>query len=224
MQFYQKLLEVILPGKNILNIKNLQEDYTPFIKKPFYNSLEFIWVASEYTPDIKKIINRAKTQGCYDLITPLIDNLILQIANDTLCKDPVSQELFTLQDIWPSIISFVPADPYRNRIRGYHLPIIIAKKLAKTLRSSYIPLAKKQKTTQSQSELSRVIRLTNLEGKFELIDSGIKEARSYIDPIVWLIDDVSTTGSTLIEVASSIKKQLPDSLIYGIVLSGGSDD
>lgn len=224
MQFYQKLLELILPANYILTSSDLQKDYTPFIKNSATNSLQFIWVATEYTPDIKEIINRAKTKGCYDLINPLVDNIILQIANDTPCKNPNNQEILILQDIWPNTISFVPPDPIRYRLRGYHLPIIIAKKLAKVLRSTYKPLVKKCKSTQSQSELNRSTRLTNLENKFQSIEEDTPPSKLITETIIWLIDDISTTGSTLIEVANTIKRQLPNCTIYGIVLSGGVDD
>ncbi len=224
MQFYQKLLELIIPANYVLTSADLQKDYTPFIKSSSTNSLQLIWVATEYTSDIKDIINRAKTKGCYDLIDPLVENLIIQIANDTPCKNPNNQEILTLQDIWPTTISFVPPDPVRYRLRGYHLPIIIAKKVAKALKSSYIPLVKKHEGTQSQSELNRSVRLTNLENKFQSIEENMSIPKLITDPIIWLIDDISTTGSTLIEVANTIKKQLPNCTIYGIVLSGGADD
>ena len=218
------ILDLLAPPHYALTVDQIQEGYTPFIKNLATEDIEFFaWVGSEYSKDIKTMINRAKLLGEYNQISPLIDNLILQIASGIECQNDRSQALINLSAIWPDCITYIPPDPERYRIRGFHLPIIIAKKLSKLLKIQVKQLTYKITTTQSQSELNRENRELNIQDKFLSIATNYSTLLGITNPIIWLIDDITTTGSTLTEVARTIKKQLPNCLIYGIVLSGGID-
>ncbi|NJK71839.1 MAG: hypothetical protein HC932_06445 [Thermales bacterium] len=56
-----------------------------------------------------------------------------------------------------------------------------------------------------------------MKGVFELTE---KEYNLSQKEVIWLIDDVSTTGTTLLECAKLLKKKYPFLQIYGVVVSG----
>ncbi|MDR3169271.1 MAG: hypothetical protein LBU27_06005, partial [Candidatus Peribacteria bacterium] len=93
----------------------------------------------------------------------------------------------------------------RNSESGYGIVLqsllaffeLFAKELANQLGFSILALAKKQKYTVSQLKLRRAQRAKNLQSVF--VPSHL-EALSR-DATVLFVDDVTTTGSTLLEIA-----------------------
>lgn len=85
----------------------------------------------------------------------------------------------------------VPLGKHRLRERGYNQVAMIAKPLAMGLGVKYSPRAlKRRRETRSQVGLSREERRHNVQSAFQ----AVPEVRG---KIVLIIDDVSTTGSTL---------------------------
>ena len=79
-------------------------------------------------------------------------------------------------------------------------------------------MAEKTRHTRSQVGLSRAQRQENLTGAFRIIDMTNHDQSG--DPrMIIIIDDVLTTGSTLIQLASMIKKKHPMSIIWGACLA-----
>ena len=101
----------------------------------------------------------------------------------------------------PEIIIPVPLHKKRLRQRGFNQALEIARPISKTLD---IPLSTKiiqrVKYTQAQSLLTAVERRKNLRHSFAL-------AKPIITDHIVLIDDVVTTGTTVYELASLLKKQ-----------------
>ena len=62
----------------------------------------------------------------------------------------------------------------------------------------------KSKNTSSQASLDRKKRLTNLHGSFKLASPLTNSIKTVI-----VIDDITTTGSTLQEIAQCIKNSYP---------------
>ncbi|MDD2766596.1 MAG: ComF family protein [Candidatus Moranbacteria bacterium] len=121
----------------------------------------------------------------------------------------------------PDAIIPVPLHPRRLRFRGFNQSLLIAEVLADTLTPGLDTLVlanvllrtrytKPQMKTQSKEE-----RQGNLTGAFTIAP----EYTSLIqDKSIWLIDDVSTTGTTLEECALVLKKSGAKS-VFGIVLA-----
>ncbi len=82
--------------------------------------------------------------------------------------------------------------------RGFDQVASLAKELALVLDLPYTPVLKKITHTQPQKELSAVRRRGNLLGVFDVV--GEVSGRTYL-----LVDDVTTTGSTLDECAKMLK-------------------
>jgi competence protein ComFC len=112
-------------------------------------------------------------------------------------------------------VTYVPWDPVRFVQRGYHLPEKIAQSLANRLNLPCRPQFWKKRTTVSQVELSVESRKTNLQGLFS-VNAGVD--RTYQR---WLVvDDVVTTGATLLECRRAIREaNLPASML-GLVIAG----
>jgi len=88
---------------------------------------------------------------------------------------------------------------------------LLARNLASELAWDCIPLLKKVRHTKKQTSLSKAQRLSNLDGAFQWQESanlhtGIRH--------ILLVDDVTTTGSTLHEVAKAIKARYPSLVVW----------
>ena len=66
-------------------------------------------------------------------------------------------------------------------------------------------IAKKRKHTRRQTGLERKERLRNLENTFMLIDGAPIQGNETI----LIVDDITTTGSTINELAKTIKARYP---------------
>jgi ComF family protein len=117
----------------------------------------------------------------------------------------------------PDVLIPIPADPLRLVERGYNAPTEICKSLGKKISVPYCNIIEKTVSTTAQNKLDRKERLSNLKNVFK-INENIKFNLSNME-IIWIIDDVSTTGTTLTECAKIIKKNYPYLKIYGIVVS-----
>lgn len=121
----------------------------------------------------------------------------------------------------PDICIPIPLHHRRLRFRGFNQATLLAQILTDTLMPGFdIPILEKsllrtrftkpQMKTQTREE-----RLYNLKGAFALT----KESTPFIqNKIIWLIDDVATTGTTLEECAKVLKKSGAKK-VFGIVLA-----
>jgi ComF family protein len=124
-----------------------------------------------------------------------------------------------------SIDLFVPVPLHSKRLRerGFNQSELIAKGLARNI---HIPSASKllirSKHTTPQATLKRAERLQNMKHAFALnqaIWGKVQETKTISS--VLLIDDVSTTGTTLAACAEVLKKAGVKK-IYGFVLAHGA--
>ena len=103
----------------------------------------------------------------------------------------------------------VPVPLHKNRMkkRGYNHMELVAEEFCKL--SGFIPnmnLIKRIKDTKPQYKLSRVQRLQNLSGAFEV------DKTQLLDLPVLILDDICTTGSTFEEMIKSLKLENIDKI------------
>ncbi len=99
----------------------------------------------------------------------------------------------------PHLIVPVPLHPRRLRQRGFNPSARLARVLARDRRTRVDPVALERiRDTPSQTGLTRKERQRNVRGAFR--------PRGQMPPLVWLVDDVVTTGSTLAEAARTLRR------------------
>ena len=166
-----------------------------------------IFVLSKYTNlVIHDLINRVKYLGEYSICESFSKALYQKIFIESYIFIPD-----------PDIIVPVPSDPLRIIQRGYNVPEKISIELSKISKIKYANLLIKNTSTIAQNKLSRKSRLSNLKNAFSINDK-LNLNLSNVE-IVWIVDDISTTGSTLTECAKIIKGRYPYVQIYGVVIS-----
>lgn len=95
----------------------------------------------------------------------------------------------------------IPLSPQRKRWRGFNQAEIVAAQISI---NSNIPLSNvltRNKNTKTQKDLNKKDRMENMKGSFE-----VSTKANLGDKNVMLIDDVLTTGSTLLEATKALKE------------------
>lgn len=173
------------------------------------NYLNWLIIAFVYDKILKTLILKLKYFHKKDIADFLAQRLFLTIQTNQLLQ---YQTNVLKQEI---LISYVPSHRYRKYfIKWYNPSQIIAKLLAKKLRLGLIEIVKKTKHTTQQAKLNKAQREENLKNSFEIINNtNLKWNETII-----LIDDITTTWSTLNEIAKIIKKEYPQISVWWAVL------
>lgn len=149
------------------------------------------------TPVIKKLIHQLKYQGdkrVAQILAPYIgDFLIENIAENNLIH-PVNKEYYLIP---------IPLHKQKQRQRGFNQTNLIAKALAEKY-----PLLKvkdniliRTKNNKPQVKCTREERIKNVKDIFSTTQEKINPQAVYI-----ILDDVTTTGSTIKEAYVVLKK------------------
>lgn len=119
----------------------------------------------------------------------------------------------------PEIIIPVPLHPRRLRWRGFNQAEILANYLSENITPGFpIQVLKnnliRQKYTSAQMKIKKYsLRKENMKNAF-----AVKDPAEIKNKIIWLVDDISTTGSTLFECAK-VLKQSGAKKIYALILA-----
>ena len=166
------------------------------------SQLTGIIIAAEYQKGpTKEMIHYLKYNSVTELAPLLADLMIDQLIDEDLPKD--------------IIITVVPLHRKKKLERGYNQSELIGKIVAEKLGIEYQNLLIRKKYTESQVKLKGAQRRKNLDNVFELTKSIDVSGRSII-----LVDDVSTTGTTLEECAR-ILRVANARRVWGLVVSKG---
>jgi len=144
------------------------------------HAFDFARSALLFTRTLREIIHHLKYSDRVSLAKPLGDIL----------KECMEREPFTGNLIIP-----VPLHPSRERERGFNQAELLATRLGRPVARR---LLRRRKNTQSQTGLSRNQRKRNLAAAFE--------TRGEVKGTVIVVDDVYTTGSTMDEIARTLKR------------------
>ncbi|WP_206811171.1 ComF family protein [Paradesulfitobacterium ferrireducens] len=117
----------------------------------------------------------------------------------------------------PDGLVAVPMHDSRLAERGFNQAEVIASALHWELGIPLLSGLKRVLPTRSQAALTRQERLHNLSGGFEVI-----EGKEISGRVIWLIDDVTTTGATL-EACAQALHLAEVKEIYGLCLAAGKE-
>lgn len=165
---------------------------------PIFDRLRYVFSYNEFTGKVIK--NFKYKDGTYSTnsLVKLLKNKALEFDNiDVICSVPITGK--------------------RLRARKYNQSALLAKKLAESLNIDCNNLLlKKIKETKVQAGLSKKERKLNLKNSFAV---NTKQAKALKAKNILIIDDVYTTGTTMNECAKTLKNQIEDCKIYGLVLA-----
>lgn len=165
------------------------------------SSLDTLYACTPYTHIAQELIKTYKFGCAYALSQPI--SKLMQIH----LQKPKSID----------IITSVPLHKKRYHDRGFNQAELIAKHLSATWNIPYVSTLIRTENTTPQAQLTRKDRLHHLKKAFSLNQHNV----SYIQGTsVLLIDDVSTTGTTLNECAKVLKQNQAE-LVTGMVFAHG---
>lgn len=115
---------------------------------------------------------------------------------------------------WPiDLVTPVPLGKERQRQRGYNQAALLAQPLAHDLQLPYNPnILRRVKETQSQVDLSFAERQSNVKDAFQAIHQSIQGKE------ILIIDDVTTSGSTINACADALMKA-GTKAVYGLTVA-----
>lgn len=145
-----------------------------------------------YNKTVKKLIYNFK-------YSPYVRDLSSFIT-DLVYENLIQNEEFNLllkRNKW--IIAPIPLSSGKFKKRGYNQSEILSIELSKKLEIEKMDILKRVKNTRSQVGLSLKERKENIRDAF-LVIKDIKSKN------IFLVDDVVTTGSTLLEATKVLKK------------------
>src|ERR1035437_2316140 len=96
----------------------------------------------------------------------------------------------------------VPVHAHRARQRGYDQAVLLAKETSRHLEMPCLPALIRTRATAPQFDLGRRARMGNVAGAFAT--AGPAERRAVEGAWIVLVDDVATTGSTLVACAGTL--------------------
>lgn len=169
--------------------------------------MEWIIIAFEYKKLIQKLIFQLKFYHKRDVVDFLTERLNLVLS---------SHEILQKEDKNLIFFSYIPSHRRRKYFeKGYNQSELLAKSLAKKQNRPCLQVAKKIKYTLSQLHFDRQWRQSNISQAFKILslDALPKNA------ILILVDDVTTTGSTILELTNNIKKEREDLKIRWLVIA-----
>lgn len=105
----------------------------------------------------------------------------------------------------------VPLHPQRERERGFNQSALLASAIADVLEVPYAPAAlRRARRTQQQAKLSGTQRRSNVAGAF------VADASQLSEGAVLLVDDVLTTGHTLLACRDALAEQGVEEFYYAV--------
>jgi len=138
----------------------------------------------EYEGLIKKLINKIKKEGCYDIINELMEKIFMKTE-------------FALPE--NTYITYVPMRERKLRSKGFNLSELIARKVGEKVNKPVVNLLKKIKENRSQEDLGVAERRENVKDVFAVREDCICPAN------VLLVDDFLVSGTTMRECFGILK-------------------
>ncbi len=153
-----------------------------------------------YTSPVRELLQRGKYQDCRSAL-----RVLALLAAERFTTLPV-----------PAAVVPLPLGRVRRRVRGYNQAEIAAVVIANLLGASVQPWLRRLRETESQVGQSPASRRRNLAGAFAWVGPSSQAGE------VWVVDDVITTGATML-AALGAARHTTDVALRGIALARAGD-
>ncbi len=162
-----------------------------------------------YKGVVKKLIYQFKYQ-------PYLSDLSSTLS-ELFYEGVIQQEQFHRLVTFESIFVPIPLHPDKLRQRGYNHAELLGKALGRRVGIRVIAGLKRVKKTTVQSALNRDERAMNIREAFAVNEKHLPQLQG---KQIFLIDDITTTGATMLEAAKVLKKAGVEK-VWGIALAHG---
>jgi len=178
-------------------VHNKKRCFTCFEKRE-KQTIDYVASCFDYMGPIETVVQEFKYNDSPYLAKSLGAFLFLQFT--------------ALQWPKPDYITFIPHTVLRKIKRGYNQSELLAKELSKYLERPVVPFLKKEGAHLQQTKLER-------KGREELRSTlfSSKLGTTIEDKVILLIDDVLTTGTTLMRAGEILQSGYPKRL-YALTL------
>jgi competence protein ComFC len=161
--------------------------------------------AIAYKGIVKKLIYNFKYK-------PYLSDLKKSLV-ELFYESVIQQEIFQKAYKTSPILIPIPLSKKRLKSRGYNHAELLAEGLSKSLNLKLIDALVRTRETKSQFGLTLKERKENIKNAFSLDSKFIIR-----NSTIFLVDDILTTGSTLLEAAKILKKNGAKK-VYGLTLA-----
>lgn len=155
------------------------------------------FAAVAYKGIVKKLIYNFK----YKPYLSDLKNSLVELFYESIIQQELFQKAYSHPPAGGPILVPIPLHADRLRKRGYNHAQILAKGLSGKLNLQQMDILKRVKNTKSQFGLKLDKRKENLQDAFILNTQYKVHAAN-----IFLVDDILTTGSTLLEGANILKR------------------
>ena len=168
--------------------------------------------AVPYNKTVKKLIYNFKYKPYLSDLKKFLSDLMFE----SLSQNESFNKILKSSDSW--VLIPISLHSSRFRKRGYNHSEILAYELGKKLKIQVQTPLKRIKDTKSQYGLKLPQRKKNIKGAFGINSSFIINHSSLKTLSAFLVDDIVTTGSTLLEAANILKRNGANK-VYGLTLA-----
>lgn len=174
------------------------------------------------SPD--SFIQSRKAASCESLVQPHMAASCDSLSQSHMAASPESfsrvRPIGSSFKVQPCL-TFVPLSQERLAERGFNQAEQLARRLGAKIKLPVVDLLVRHRHTDKQSHKTRSARLQDLEHVFalrtDLSRASFPMLRQGGGPLrIYIVDDVYTTGSTLIQCASAIQRVWPSVEVFGL--------
>ena len=198
-RFLNALLDIILPRKaRVVRIESYSiEDLLPAPEEHTNHGATITTLLSYRIQAVDDLIRALK----YDRAKHA-SQLLAEVLAEYLREEISSLKTFSPKEI---VLVPVPLHESRKRERGFNQVEVVLDHLPKEFKDGTLSRVdtrtlSRTRATPQQTRLSRSERLKNVAGAFRLNNNSLQKNR------VILIDDVTTTGATLLAASEPLRK------------------
>lgn len=179
-------------------------------------AIDGAFCAVAYKGIVKKLIYNFK----YKPYLADLRNILVELFYESIIQQEIFQKAFKFSPILVPI----PLSAKRLRKRGYNHSKLLAEGLSKSLNLKLVEALQRTKDTKSQFGLKLKDRKENIKDAFSIIPNipAFAQPPPKLRPAgkadILLVDDILTTGSTLLEAARILKKNGANK-VYGLTLA-----